>query len=261
MTNGNATTWTDLKTLLIRHHGENTSIDVLVDKIRTCRCDSTIANFYLKLNNLLCRLNNAYLLDGRGTNAEIESNRRIVLQAFKSGLPEPVRSVIISRNPTSLTDAYEILRSNGYLNYTNSPKNRNPDKQNFKQFNNRNNNNTNNNNRNNNTNNNNQNNNTNNNNNDRNNGNASNSYNNQRQNSNHNNQNQPLQTRQSSANSNQSRFSQNSRNRSQHNNYNNAQPNRNSANNNDAPEPMDVSMNEDEAQENFQLDSQRNYPI
>lgn len=119
--NGNADTWPFIKQILIDNHGERFSVDELIDNIRSCRCDSTIENFYNQLNTLLCRLNNAlYFCANRFPEVNSESNARIALNSFKHGLPEPVKSIIVSRNPKSLKEAYDIIKTNGYLKYNNS---------------------------------------------------------------------------------------------------------------------------------------------
>ncbi|XP_054734577.1 uncharacterized protein LOC129242041 [Anastrepha obliqua] len=118
--NGNVDTWLEIKKILVDNHGEQKSVDELIDKIRSCRCDSTIENFYNNLNALLCRLNNAlYFSYNNSLEINCESNGRIALNSFKYGLPEPVRSIIVSRNPKNLKDAYDIIKSNGYLKYNN----------------------------------------------------------------------------------------------------------------------------------------------
>lgn len=245
LTNRNANTWNELRTILITNHGENSSTDSLIDKIRTCRCDGTIDNFYQNLNNLLCRLNNAFLLQGENNANEIVSNQRIALNSFKYGLPEPVKSIIISRNPQTLKAAHEIIQENGYLNYTNNKHmqytNTNFRRQNFSNIN-------------------------------------QNSFNNSNQNSNTFNQNNnPFNNvnqnrRQNFTNSGHSRFTQNSgnghQNRIQFNRPNaNNRPNFNNNQNfnnrfrNDHPEPMDISVNEIRTQENFQRSGRNSYPI
>lgn len=122
--NGNAETWELIKRVLIDNHGEKNSVDEIIDKIRSCRCESTIENFYNQLNTLLCRLNNALCFsDKKLTGVNFESNGRIALNSFKHGLPEPVKSIIVSRDPKDLKNAYDIIKSNGYLKYN--------DRQNF----------------------------------------------------------------------------------------------------------------------------------
>ncbi|XP_067636445.1 putative uncharacterized protein DDB_G0282499 [Eurosta solidaginis] len=119
LVNGNADNWPDIKQILIDNHGEKDSVYDLIDKIRTCRCDSTIENFYKKLNTLLCRLNNAlYFSNENNPVINSNSNARIALHTFKHGLPEPVKSIIISRNPSNLKEAFDVIKKNGYLMYT-----------------------------------------------------------------------------------------------------------------------------------------------
>ncbi|XP_067638828.1 uncharacterized protein DDB_G0267764-like [Eurosta solidaginis] len=116
--NGNPHTWELVRKVLVDNHGEKNSVDEIIDKIRSCRCESTIEHFYNQLNTLLCRLNNALQLSNtKIAGINYESNGRIALNSFKHGLPEPVKSIIVSRNPKDLKSAYDIIKSNGYLKY------------------------------------------------------------------------------------------------------------------------------------------------
>ena len=54
---GQVETWTELKDVLRRFHGEATPITTLLDKIALCRCIGTIEQFYNQLSGLLIRLN------------------------------------------------------------------------------------------------------------------------------------------------------------------------------------------------------------
>ncbi|XP_055854701.1 uncharacterized protein DDB_G0292186-like [Episyrphus balteatus] len=108
---GRLNTWSEMKNVLKNNFGERLSIDKLIDSIRTARVQTTIEDYYNKINNFLCRINNTYLLGNNqdGINEMIESNNRIAFQAFKNNLPEPTKSIILSRNPSSLTAAFKII--------------------------------------------------------------------------------------------------------------------------------------------------------
>lgn len=54
--NGIRDNWSLIEQVLIDFHSENNSVEELIDKIRACRCDSSIENCYNKLAKLLCRL-------------------------------------------------------------------------------------------------------------------------------------------------------------------------------------------------------------
>jgi len=120
LTGNDPGTWPELKTILIRNHGEKTPCETLIDLIRTTKCDSTVGNFFTKINNLLCRLNNSYFLNGQNTEEQIQSNQRIALHAFKQGLPEPVKSIVLCRNVTTIQKAMEVIQESGYLNFSQS---------------------------------------------------------------------------------------------------------------------------------------------
>lgn len=119
---GQVETWTELKSVLKRAHGESTPINSLLDKIALCRCYGTIEQFYNQLSDLLIRLNNAYSLTEQLTNDQITCDKRIVLNCFTANLPDPVKGIIIVRNPPTMDDAYNIILTNGYSEYTNPHK-------------------------------------------------------------------------------------------------------------------------------------------
>lgn len=51
--NGNAETWEMIKRVLIDNHGKKNSVNEIIDIISSCRCVSTIENFFYQLNTLL----------------------------------------------------------------------------------------------------------------------------------------------------------------------------------------------------------------
>lgn len=118
---GDLNNWSDIKNALKREHGEKDSTETIIDKIRTSKCIDTVENFHKRISGLLTRLNAKYILDGQSRQSTVESNARIAFESFKYGLPEPVRSVIISRNPDTLSEAYDIIQANGYRNYRKYP--------------------------------------------------------------------------------------------------------------------------------------------
>ncbi|XP_055846908.1 putative uncharacterized protein DDB_G0286901 [Episyrphus balteatus] len=89
---------------------EKCSSAKIIDQLRTARVQSNIEDFYQKINHLLSRLNNSYLLDGNQSDEGIiTSNKRIALEAFKNNLPEPTKSIVLSRNPKTLYEAYKVI--------------------------------------------------------------------------------------------------------------------------------------------------------
>lgn len=235
MRHGNVKTWDEIKKILIKNHGEKLSPDILIDKIRYCRINTTIKDYYETINKYLCRLNNYYILNNDIDDGKLESNKRIALTTFKNNIPEPARSVIFSRKPESLDEAYEIILEGNYHNLGHkniyNRQNNNNNKQ-FTQLNNNKQRNFNSNTRNNNI------------------GNSASNEHRYAQNNQHFN---------GQYNSNQSRqFSQTSY---RNNNYrnNNYRPTNNfRQQHQDRPEPMDISANENQ---NFQDPGLNNYPI
>lgn len=119
MARGQFNSWTNIKSTLLEYHGEHTPINEIIDKISFCRCTSTVLDFYNRMNYLLSRLNNAFLLQDLLDDDRIKINNNLVLNSFKLNLPEPVKGLIITRNPTSLSQCYNIISNSGYLNHTN----------------------------------------------------------------------------------------------------------------------------------------------
>lgn len=115
---GTVTTWAELKSSLIRNHGERTPITDLIDELKFCRCDSTVELFYNKITSLLCRINNAYMLNGEGNAVQIAENQRLALKQFIQGLPPLPKNLVGCHNPQTLDDAFDLLVRFGYLNIT-----------------------------------------------------------------------------------------------------------------------------------------------
>lgn len=119
---GRLDNWDEMKEVLKNRFGEKASVHSLVDQIRTARVDTTIEAFYNKISYLLSRANNSYLLNNNENNTElINSNKRIALEAFKNNLPEPTGTIVLSRNPETLNDAYKIISeiNHHYTDYSN----------------------------------------------------------------------------------------------------------------------------------------------
>lgn len=125
---GRIQTWTELKTVLIRNHGEIKTPNELMDKLVLTRCNGTVEQFFNKIKDTLQRLNNAYLLQDNTPENQIETNKRIALSVLKDNLPEPVRGIIIGRNPGTMHEAYNIIATNGYLNFARTQPKQNSDR-------------------------------------------------------------------------------------------------------------------------------------
>ncbi|XP_055839557.1 homeobox protein 4-like [Episyrphus balteatus] len=108
--------WNQIREILKTNFSEKLSANKLLDQIRTARVEKNIEDFYSKINYLLSRLNNSYVFtENENNEAIITSNKRIALEAFKDNLPEPTKSIILSRNPQSLFEAYKIISEINHL--------------------------------------------------------------------------------------------------------------------------------------------------
>ncbi|XP_055910420.1 GATA zinc finger domain-containing protein 15-like [Eupeodes corollae] len=114
---GRLADWAQIRDILKTNFAEKLSANKLLDQIRTARVQTNIEDFYQKINTLLSRLNNSYLLNEDNNEVIITSNKRIALEAFKDNLPEPTKSIILSRNPQTLFDAYKVVTE---INHQNS---------------------------------------------------------------------------------------------------------------------------------------------
>ncbi|XP_043063536.1 hybrid signal transduction histidine kinase M-like [Drosophila ficusphila] len=114
---GNVTSWERLKEILIKHFGEKESSDELMDALKLCRIESTIEQYYDKINEIANRLHNRILTHSDGTYTTQEVNR-ISLRVFRDNLPEPTKTMIFARNPPSLDDAYKIIEDARHQSYT-----------------------------------------------------------------------------------------------------------------------------------------------
>lgn len=253
---GRQNTWDEVKTVLKHAFSEKLSTELLIDQIRTLRVKTNIKDYYETITQLLSRINNVYLLDNNQLDKDIiDSNNRIALNAFKNNLPEPTKSIILSRNPKSLNEAYIIIVEinhqyfgpNGFFqNSGQSSRSYNFNGRQESSQTNANNSNRNNNfyHRN------------------SNNLNSSTYNNNNRQNQNYNYQNNRYLQNQ---NNNSQSFRNNNTTNYQHNNHNRQSFQSRRSNRFSNPEPMDISVNEsrnlNQSAQNFQRGRQNDYPI
>lgn len=108
---GNATNWTDIKKCLIQNFGEHTSINVLEERLRAVKFTSNVKNLFEECIKIQSRILNAYLLQGTLTQENTIRIKTLVLQTFRTNLPEPVKSIIYARNPEDIRSAFQIIQS------------------------------------------------------------------------------------------------------------------------------------------------------
>ncbi|XP_050324421.1 probable serine/threonine-protein kinase clkA [Bactrocera neohumeralis] len=97
--------------------GEKFSSNDLMDNLKTCRLQGTTENYYFQINKLANRIHNRNLTHGDNTYTTSEINR-ISLKTFRDHLPEPTRTMIFARNPTTLEDAFQIILDARHQGYT-----------------------------------------------------------------------------------------------------------------------------------------------
>lgn len=120
--NYQATAWTDIKGILINNFGDRRSCDELYDELRATIFKTNTLEFFNEIKSKLRRLNNKTLMvigENPGANECAANNRRTALNIFKSKIPEPMKTILVCRNPTTLESAMDILFQAGYA-YLNS---------------------------------------------------------------------------------------------------------------------------------------------
>lgn len=143
--NNHITSWDETKILLINNLGEQKSSLQIFDELRGIQFKTNPIDFYKNLMSILRRLNNKtkhecqiLQMNERDINSRIENNITSALQIFKNKLPEPMHSVLYSRNPETLDAAMKILFEGNFaqynLNNTNNPKINLPFERNYNKY-------------------------------------------------------------------------------------------------------------------------------
>lgn len=116
--NNHITSWVQIKNLLNNNFGDRLSVEELFDLLRGTTFKSNSNDFYNEIKTVLRRLNNKTRIklgnDSSALEASISANINSALLVFKNKLPEPMRSVLYCRNPSSLEQAMNILHEAGY---------------------------------------------------------------------------------------------------------------------------------------------------
>ena len=127
--NNHVKVWSEIKTILINNFGDKKSTLQIFDELRSVTFTSNSVDLYNQIKNILRRLNNK-AKDEPNSELTIIANIETGLKVFKNKLPEPMRSILFSRNPTTLEGALDILFEGNYAYYNpsrnNSYNNRNP---------------------------------------------------------------------------------------------------------------------------------------
>lgn len=116
--NNHITTWVEIKNILINNFGDRSSVEELFDQLRGATFKTNCADFYSDIKIVLRRLNvKSKLASGDDValaTQTITNNKTSALTIFKNKIPEPMRSVLYCRNPTTLENAMDILHESGY---------------------------------------------------------------------------------------------------------------------------------------------------
>lgn len=110
----NPRTWAEIRSSLLSNFGEHTPINVLEDKLYLVRFRSNVKNLYDEIIKRQSRLINAHILQNTLTDETTNRINTIALNTFRSNLPEPVKGIIINRNPPNIRTAYQIIQNSNY---------------------------------------------------------------------------------------------------------------------------------------------------
>lgn len=91
--NSKASSWDEIKDVLVRNFGERKTATHLFDELRSINFETNAVDFYAAIKRSLRRLNNKYFGDA---NAKVacDANTNSALQIFVNKIPEPMRSIL-----------------------------------------------------------------------------------------------------------------------------------------------------------------------
>lgn len=130
--NNNLTSWTELKEALTNNFGDRLSSEQLYDLMRSLKFKNTAKQFFDEIITVLKRLNMKTRIDNQNDqnyDALIVANKRTALNVFKNKLPEPMKSIIICRNPDNIENAMKILHGCNYAFYNPNPQMQNQNRE------------------------------------------------------------------------------------------------------------------------------------
>lgn len=132
--NNHVQSWEDIKVVLNNNFGDRLSVEQLFDELRSQTFKTNAVDFYNDIKNILRRLNMKTEQDLQNDNINLkrylDANINSALNVFKNKVPEPLKSILSCRNPTSLENAMKILHESGYAFFNNSKHNNMPNHRN-----------------------------------------------------------------------------------------------------------------------------------
>jgi len=114
--NSHVKTWSEIKTVLVNNFGDKRSCFQIFDELRAVSFGVSSVEMYNQIKSILRRLNNK-TKDQPNSEFNIKANNLTALNIFKDKLPEPMRSILFSRNPKDLEEALDILVEGNYAYY------------------------------------------------------------------------------------------------------------------------------------------------
>lgn len=108
---GEPETWDEIKNCLLLHFSDHRDLRTLYNQLNNLRQFGTVQKFYEEILELVTALNvkiNSGEDDAATKQALIQRNLNEGLQTFMSGVRQPLKTILLSRNPNNLNDAFGI---------------------------------------------------------------------------------------------------------------------------------------------------------
>lgn len=108
---GEPATWREIKDCLLLHFVDHRDQRTLYQQLNTIRQTGTVSRFFDECLSLVTTLNDRAtheIVDVALRRATIDRNLAEGLQCFMHGVREPLKTILLSRNPTTLHDAFAI---------------------------------------------------------------------------------------------------------------------------------------------------------
>lgn len=119
--NCQAVSWTEIKAVLQNAFGDKRTCEELFDELRGVTFKTNSVEYFNEIKTKLRRLNNKtmnVLGTGALTNECVRNNMKTALNIFKNKIPEPMKTILVCRNPDTLENAMDILFQSGYAYMT-----------------------------------------------------------------------------------------------------------------------------------------------
>lgn len=108
---GEPSTWIEIKNCLLRHFTDHRDLRTLYNQLNNIKQTGSVQRFYDDILEIVTALNVKINSEENNENIKemlIERNLTEGLQTFMAGIREPIKTILLSRNPDSLNTAFEI---------------------------------------------------------------------------------------------------------------------------------------------------------